>query len=61
MKKKQINEVNVENENARTLTDEEAAQTAGGGTDPKTQHIYEFHIYTTPSNEEAKKNFEKKF
>lgn len=62
MKKEQI--VNVENKNTRALTAEEAAQATGGGTDfPINQKPgdKEFHIYTIPSEDEMRKQFEKKF
>ena len=64
MKKEQIHEVNAENENARALTAEEAAQATGGGTDfPINQEPgdKELHIYTIPSEDEMRKQFEKKF
>lgn len=58
------NMINTENGDARALTAEEAAQATGGGTDfPINQEPgdKEFHIYTIPSEDEMRKQFENKF
>ena len=52
------NKVDTENENARALNAEEAAQAVGGGESTFNPN-YEFHLYTIETEEEMKRKFEK--